>query len=346
MSDHITRGFSLDHVHSYRDIGVTIPTDPQVFYPAKIKKKERLLGTNTVIDVSKLTSGVQPYEERQIKVTINIIDETWITSKGTQSLADYVFNWLYEPSGPRRIDLDIIPTHYFIGEVEQSHDFETNLLEFGEAEVIFQCQPFRISNHAVGDDVFKQFGLRGGKRQNLKISLLPKSEQPLLKVHPVGSVVNLGGWMQSYYDTSETTGPLQKNQLWTIKEQIVLPPLGGNDDFDDVGYRFVEDDDHSIRSRDIVQSFTPVELSVWNPGVTYVSPSVRLTTDNTNAFYKGISIEKDGAVYPFQHNTSPSATPDVVDLTNPGFTLSPGENLLKIYGVSHDVEMVFQEMRL
>ena len=64
MSDHITRGFSLDHVHSYRDIGVTIPTDPQVFYPAKIKKKERLLGTNTVIDVSKLTSGVQPYEER------------------------------------------------------------------------------------------------------------------------------------------------------------------------------------------------------------------------------------------------------------------------------------------
>lgn len=343
MRSYIEKGFSLDGVHSYRDIGVIIPTPPQIYYPAKEKNKEKLIGTNTMYDVSKLMSGVQPYSERRIKILINIIDHSNLTVEATQRIADTVYNWLYEPAGKRRIDLDIEPHYYFMGEVEDSNDFETDLLEVGEAEVFFVCYPFRIGRELVSDDVFRDFDLVNGIRQTTTVSLPPIDQLLPFNELSVGSRFNIGGWSQKFYNGPVPT-VFEQNQTWTVGS-IVTTTDTAPSIYDSRAYTTSENPEYMVRAQDVVQALNPVPFELVNPGANNIVPDIGIRSiTSPNYLWQGFTIEKNGIMYTFK--TSDGNGPIMKEIQNKSFVLTPGVNELKIYGSGLELDFRFREERL
>lgn len=333
----------MDGVHSYRDIGVIIPSPPQIYYPAKEKRKEKLVGTNTMYDVSKLISGVQPYSERRIKIQINIIDHSNLTVEATQRIADEVFNWLYEPSGMRRIDLDIEPHFYFMGEVEDSNDFETDLLEVGYAEVFFVCYPFRIGRELLSDDVFRDFDLVNGIRQTTTVSLPPIEQLLPFNELSVGDKFNIGGWSQKFYKGPVPT-VFEQNQTWTVGSVITTTDTGSAI-YDTRAYATSENPEYKVRAQDVVQALRPVSFDLVNPGANNVVPDIGIRSiTSPNYLWQGFTIEKNGIMYTFK--TSDGNGPIMKEIQNKSFVLTPGVNKLKLYGSGLELDFRFREERL
>ena len=335
------RGFRLDGVHSWFDKGFIIPTDPQVYYPSKIKTKERLIGTNTILDVSTAVSGIQPFEERRIKITINILDYGVIKSKNTQQKAMDLMNWLYLPAGKRRIELDIIPYFYFIGELEEGNDFETNLMEYGIAEVYFTCYPFRISADSKGDDIFRSFNFKNGTRFNRKQWALPTRDQfPLpLKVHEVGDVVTLAPWSQNLTENS-TVGKVTRFHLYqpkVIKSSRISTNPGPNV-IDNRLYTF--ESGETVWAQDILESFVDIvpkspEVTIINDGSVRVKPSMRLI--NNSVFYQGIYVELNGTRHLWRRVSGNNVG------INDTMFLEPGENKLRFIGLDGTIKIWIRE---
>lgn len=332
----------MDGVHSYRDIGVIIPSPPQIYYPAKEKRKEKLIGTNTMYDVSKLISGVQPYGERRIKIQINIIDHSNLTVEATQRIADEVYNWLYEPSGKRRIDLDIEPHYYFMGEVEDSNDFETDLLEIGQAEVFFVCYPFRIGRELISDDVFRDFDLMNGIRQVTKVQLPSIDQLQPFNALSVGDKFNIGGWSQKFYKGPVPT-VFEQNQTWTVGS--ITTTDTGPGIYDTTAYTTSENPAYMVRAQDVVQALKPVSFELVNPGTNNVIPDIGIRNVATsNLLWQGFTIEKNGVMYTFK--TVGANGSIMMEIQNKSFVLTPGVNKIKIYGSGLELDFRFREERL
>lgn len=336
------RGFRLDGVHSWFDKGIIIPTDPQVYYPSKIKTKERLIGTNTILDVSTAVSGIQPFEERRIKITLNILDYGVIKSKNTQQKAMDVMNWLYLPTGKRRIELDIIPHFYFIGELEEGNDFETNLMEYGIAEVYFTCYPFRRTVDSKGDDIFRSFNFKNGTRFNRQQWVLPTRDQFTLplKVHEVGDVVTMSPWSQNLVSdsTNLATTRFHLYQPKVIKSTRMGSGEVNNSIIDRRLYEF--ESGETVWAQDILESFVDIvpkspEVTIINDGSVRVKPSMRLI--NYSSFYQGIYVELNGVRHLWRRLLN-----DNVGINDTMF-LEPGENKLRFIGLDGTIKIWIRE---
>lgn len=339
------RGFRLDGVHSWFDKGFIIPTDPQVYYPSKIKTKERLIGTNTILDVSTAVSGIQPFEERRIKITINILDYGVIKSKNTQQKAMDLMNWLYLPTGKRRLELDIIPHFYFMGELEEGNDFETNLMEYGIAEVYFTCYPFRRSSLSKGDDFFRSFDFRQGTRFSRKpIVTTTRNDYPIpLKKHEVGDVVTLAPWSQRITEDS-SVGNTTRFHLYQPKviKSISTTTTTNPNIIDKTRYTF--ESGESVWAQDILESFPDIidkspEVTLINDGSVRVKPNLNLYSSPPTVFYLGIYVECNGVRHLWRRVFG---SPDNKAYNDTMF-LEPGENKLKFIGIETQVRIWIRE---
>jgi len=336
------RGFRLDGVHSWFDKGIIIPTDPQVYYPSKIKTKERLIGTNTIMDVSTAVSGMQPFEERRIKITINILDYGVIKSKNTQQKAMDVMNWLYFPTGRRRLELDIIPHFYFRGELQEGNDFETNLMEYGIAEVYFTCYPFRRTVDSKGEDIFRSFDFKNGTRFSKQQWALPTRDKfsVPLKVHEVGDVVNLAPWSQTFLQDREH-GVTTRFHLYQPKviKSIRISTIGDTPNvIDKTIYTFESGEE--VWAQDILESFVDItskspEVTIINDGSVRVKPSMRLI--NSGIFYAGIYVELNGERHLWRRLSDNNVG------MNDTMFLEPGENKLRFIGLDGTIKIWIRE---
>ena len=338
------RGFRLDGVHSWFDKGIIIPTDPQVYYPSKIKTKERLIGTNTILDVSTSISGVQPFEERRIKITINVLDYGVIKSKNTQHKAMEIMNWLYFPTGQRKIELDIIPHYYFMGELEEGNDFETNLMEYGIAEVFFTCYPYRKSSTRKGDDIFRTFDFKTGSRYKTGHKTLKATDFTTpLKVHDIGSVVHMAPWSQAFVSegVSGQTTRFQLHQPKVIKSTRVSTTNTNPLVIDKRLYTFESGEE--FWAQDILESFVDIEtrspeITIVNDSPVRVKPQVSITAPSS-PFYVGIYIKINDQLHLVRrdmHSPSTLATSDTL-------YLEPGVNKLRLIGLDQTVSIHFRE---
>ena len=336
------RGFKLDGITS-QSKGLILPVDPQIYYPSKSKVKERITGTNEMIDVGSSILGIEQYNERRIKITINILNYNKVDIFSTQRIAMDVMNWLMEPSGKRRLELDIIPGYYFEAELEDGNDFETNLLEFGIAEVYFTCYPFRKTTYNVGDDIFRYFDFKEGRRQKTDFRLpgLETVQLPYKKLE-VGDVVNLSGWAQSYGGSS--VGKVTRYMLmqnYTITEVRTSTTNTDPNIYDKTLYQL--NNGMVVWAQDIMQSVHPyVEVNLYNGGVTRVIPDILIGVWQNTSYWQGVTIEKDGRMYPMKR----SAESGIRTTNNTIFTLDPGDNKIKIYGVGTRVIFNYEEEKL
>lgn len=338
------RGFKLDGVHSWSDKGFIIPTDPQVYYPSKIKTKERLIGTNTIMDVSTVISGVQPMEERRIKITINVLDYGLIKSKNTQQKAMDLMNWLYFPTGKRRLELDIIPHYYFEAEVEEGNDFETNLMEFGIAEVIFTAYPYRKSLTRKGDDIFRTFNLRSGTRYKTGHQTLKATDFTTpLKVHEIGSAVRLAPWSQ-FFITGGVAGQTTRFQLHQPK--IIKSTRVSTDNtnplvIDKRLYTFESGEEYW--AQDILESFADIEtrspeITIVNDGPVRIKPEVYMSAPGSG-FYVGMYIKVNNQLHLVRRTFR-----SVEELTTSDtLYFEPGINKIRLIGIDQTVGIYFRE---
>lgn len=323
-----TRGFKIDGVHSWYDQGIVIHDNPQISYPEKIKEEEVIPGTNIAYDVSSLVSGIQPYRKRQIKLGINILYQPDINITTTQMFAEHVFNWVYSGSGQKRLELDIIPYHYFLGEVVNSHEFTTNLLEIGYADIIFECYPFRISNNPVGEKTFGEINIMNDWIQDSVIEL-PNISQVTTNQLSIGDTVAIGGWAKKSKNGVDITR-FHLSQMYTLKT-ITSTDVTFNEN------------SLTMAISDIVQRYTPVKFSLMNNGPANIVPQMLISKNEGNSMNAGITIEKDGVFHPIViSDQTQSSTLE----TSETFVLTPGTNDMMIYGSGFSIDFIFREERL
>ena len=318
------RGFRIDGVHSWYDKGIVIHDNPQISFPEKIKQEETIAGTNITYDVSSLISGIQPYGKRQIKLPINMLYQPDINIITTQMFAEHVFNWAYSGSGQKRLELDIIPYYYFLGEVVNSHEFTTNLLEIGYADIIFECYPFRIGVNPVGSKTFGEINIMSDWIQQTLVNL-PKINQLKAQTIQVGDRVNIGPWA-----LSSTIKMYHLHQTYTVKSinGVVVT-------FEEIPI--------TTSSNNIVQAYEPTTFKLMNNGPANIIPEVMMYQSEGNSMNGGITIEMNG-VY---HTLLVSDKTSISTLAhNETFVLQPGLNEMNIYGSGYNLDFVFREERL
>lgn len=309
-------------------MGIVIHDNPQISYPEKIKQEEVIAGTNVAYDVSTLISGIQPYRKRQIKLGINVLYQDDINIRTTQMFAEHVYNWVYKGSGYRVIELDILPYHYFLGEVVENHEFTTNLLEIGYADIIFTCYPFRISNNPIGEKTFGEINILNDWIQPsiIQLSSISSLETNVLSI---GDTVSIGAWATKSNNNINITR-FHLSQRYTIK--TVSSTL--------VTF---EENDLQMKIGDIVERFKPTEFHLMNNGPANILPEVMLYKNEGNSMNAGITIELNGVFYPFVLSDT---TQESLMAHNESFVLNPGNNEMKIYGAGYTIDFVFREERL
>lgn len=320
-------GIVFDDLHN-TDVGVTLSGDVQIGNPSKIKNKIRLTGTNIDYDFSEI-NGVQQWTTRVIKVPMNIIDFDIRDYRSTHLVATRVMNWLAKPNERVKLVIDKFPDYYFMAEVVNLDDIETDIFEIGHFIVEFEAYPFKIRERNALDDEFRTFNFFTDVRQKPEITLPVAETQLPFKPLAIGDIVNIGGWAQ-YFGTQGVVSRYNTSQTYMIED------IREVEDVDFGAYRYDKTQYYLsglntwVRSQDIVQARTAYELEVYNASVTNVVPEVNKTITITGI--GGITIEKDGRFYNI------SQTED-----NRHFTLSPGENKLKIYGQNTRIKIIWRE---
>ena len=201
----MNNGIKFNGKHSFEDLGLTMPRDPQIGFPQKIKKKTRIPGTNIIIDSDEGRNS-QELTEREITVWFNIIEFSSIQIKNTLQIVEKAVNWLMSPVGRRRLELDAIPYYYFEAEVEGVEQFETDLFKTGEAEIKFIAYPYKISKYNEGHNFWNPVNLDTDVWQDVRFSLPDMlSEIVPFKQLPIGEMVILGSWtsIQSLGDSNQ-----------------------------------------------------------------------------------------------------------------------------------------------
>lgn len=320
-------GITFDGIHN-TDVGVTLSGDVQIGNPSKIKNKVRLTGTNIEYDFSEI-NGVQQWNPRPIRVPLNILDFDARDYRSTHLVATRVMNWLAKPNERVKLVIDKFPDYYFMAEVVNLDDIETDIFETGHFIAEFEAYPFKIRERNALDDEFRTFNFFTDVRQKPEITLPVAETQLPFKPLAIGDIVNIGGWAQ-YFGTQGVVSRYNTSQTYMIED------IREVEDVDFGAYRYDKTQYYLsglntwVRSQDIVQARTAYELEVYNASVTNVVPEVNKTITITGI--GGITIEKDGRFYNIRQTED-----------NRHFTLSPGENKLKIYGQNTRIKIIWRE---
>uniref|UniRef100_UPI00359F7F71 hypothetical protein n=1 Tax=Jeotgalibaca porci TaxID=1868793 RepID=UPI00359F7F71 len=320
-------GVRFDGIHN-DDVGVTLSGDVQIGNPSKIKNKIRLTGTNIDYDFSEV-NGVQQWTPRTLKVPMNILDFDIKDYRSTHLVATRVFTWLARPNERVKLVIDKFPDYFFMAEVVNLDDLETDIFETGHFIVEFEAYPFKIRDRIHLDDEFRTFNFFTDVRQKPQITLSAITEQLPFKLLNVGDLVNIGGWAQ-YFGAQGVVSRYNTSQSYMIED------IREVEDVDFGAYRYDKTQYYLsglntwVRSQDIVQARTAYELEVYNASITNVIPEVNKTL--TVLGIGGITIEKDGRFYNLTHFEA-----------NRHFTLSPGLNKLKIYGQNTRIKVIWRD---
>ena len=320
-------GITFDGIHN-TDVGVTLSGDVQIGNPSKIKNKVRLTGTNIEYDFSEI-NGVQQWHYRTIRVPFNLLDFDARDYRSTHLVATRVLNWLAKPNERVKLVVDKFPDYYFMAEVVNLDDIETDIFEIGHFIVEFEAYPFKIRERNALDDEFRTFNFFTDVRQKPEITLPIAEEQLPFKPLAIGDLVNIGGWAQ-YFGTQGVVSRYNTSQSYMIED------IREVEDVDFGAYRYDKTQYYLsglntwVRSQDIVQARTAYELEVYNASVTNVVPEINKTITITGI--GGITIEKDGRFYNLKQTEA-----------NRHFALSPGLNKLKIYGQNTRIRIIWRE---
>ncbi len=320
-------GVRFDGIHN-DDVGVTLSGDVQIGNPSKIKNKVRLTGTNIDYDFSEV-NGVQQWTPRTLKVPMNILDFDIKDYRSTHLVATRVFTWLARPNERVKLTIDKFPDYFFMAEVVNLDDLETDIFETGHFIVEFEAYPFKIRERNALNDEFRTFNFFTDVRQKPEITLPIAEEQLPFKPLAIGDLVNIGGWAQ-YFGAQGVVSRYNTSQSYMIED------IREVEDVDFGAYRYDKTQYYLsglntwVRSQDIVQARTAYELEVYNASITNVIPEVNKTL--TVLGIGGITIEKDGRFYNLTHFEA-----------NRHFTLSPGLNKLKIYGQNTRIKVIWRD---
>lgn len=320
-------GIVFDDLHN-TDVGVTLSGDVQVGNPSKIKNKIRLTGTNIDYDFSEI-NGVQQWTTRVIKVPMNILDFDIKDYRSTHLVATRVLNWLARPNDRVKLTIDKFPDYYFMAELVNLDDIETDIFETGHFIAEFEAYPFKIREKNALDDEFRTFNFFTDVRQKPEITLPRAEDQLPFKQLAIGDLVNIGGWAQQF-------GVQGVVSRYHTSQSYMIEDVREVEDVDFGAYRydkkqyFLSELNTWVRSQDIVQARTAYELEVYNASVTNVVPEINKSITTTGI--GGITIEKDGRFYNLKQTE-----------VNRHFALSPGLNKLKIYGQNTNIKVIWRE---
>lgn len=320
-------GFTFDGIHN-TEVGVTLSGDVQIGNPKKIKVKERVTGTNIEYDFSTI-NGIQEWEPRILYAPLNIMDFDVKDYRSTQLVATRVFNWLARPNERVKLTIDKFPDYYFMAEVVNLDDFETNVRETGEFTVEFEAYPLKYRDRLAIDDEFRTFNFYTDVRQKPGVLLPPMEDQLPFKKLNVGDLVNIGGWAQ-YTGSGGKTSRYHTSQTYMIEEIRTVDDVDfSRQRYDSTQYYLAGLNDW-VRSQDIVQARTGYEVEVHNAGIVPVVPTLR--QDRTGISLAGLTIDKNGRLYNIERLQD-----------NRHMTLDPGENKLLVYGQSVQVDFIWRD---
>lgn len=335
------RGLTFNGEHSLIDMRLTMPNDPQIQFPEKNKRKLRIPGTNHFYDYDQ-HQNLQEYSEREIRCTFNIINFDSIDIAETHKVASRLLNWLMSPVGKSRLELDIIPHFYFLAEVESVSDFETDLFEIGEIEVIFIAEPFKKSTHPEGNALWDAFNFRTDVLQKVKYDLVGTMEKQMDYIDlKIGDMVTIGGWALYRRSHEAGTDPLLKHyetepfyEIIDKRERTVDMAKGL---FSRQEYQI--DNGYWILEQDIVQARSGhVPIKLINVSTHPIIPRIKHHEFEKPNTWIGITIERDGNYYNFRFKNEKQT-----EFLNDSFALNPGENNLKVYGQNNSVEFIWHK---
>lgn len=335
------KGITFDGLHSYYDLGLIMPNDPQIVFPRKVKSKTRIPGTNIIYD-KVLINNIQEYEEREIKVSFNIIDFEDITIRRTHDIASKVLNAYLAKVGRHDLMLDIMPGWKFRAEVENTGPFDTDFFEFGVLELTFKAYPYKISTSMEGFGTWDELYFPNDIIQNVVFETpLRETQLPLTQL-AIGSIVHIGAWSESLGGTRiSNTRNYRLDDAYSIKEKRTGTPTSNNI-MDPTQYKL---GDFWVWAQDIVEAnkhFTPATL--YNVSSTRMFPNINIK--GKSGRIPGITIVKDGIHHRFSQFAPRQKDEDpYVEAHTPNTTLflDPGKNDLKIYGDGQTVTIEWRK---
>lgn len=149
-------GIEFNGKHSYRDFGITLGIERDIGYPEKEKIKVKIPFSNVEYDFSEIY-GDQTYTPRNLKYTLNVLDENKInTTERINIIETKLSNWLMNSNGKQKLYDDAIPGYYFLAEVENGLSFD-EIWNSGTLTVEFTAYPFMISELEEGHDIWDDF---------------------------------------------------------------------------------------------------------------------------------------------------------------------------------------------
>lgn len=334
MSD----GIWFNGKHSYEDLGLTMPRDPQIGFPQKIKKKTRIPGTNIIID-SDEGRNTQEYTEREITVWFNIIDFSNIHIKNTLQIIERAANWLISPVGKNRLEIDNIPYYYFEAEVEGVENFETDMLKTGEAEIKFIAYPFKISKFREGHNLWNPFDLSRDVWQDVQFTLPDLVTQQLpFRQLPIGEMVILGSWtsIQSV-GVNNVIRHYETEPFYEIVAKRTVETDHSNGWYGNTEYQL--SNGYWVRDQNIIQARTRwLDVKLINVSDHPITPKVLHVPSDSGTAWRGITIQRDNNFYNLRGDV-----PRQAEYHNDSFQLLPGENDIRIYGQNNVVEFVWSK---
>lgn len=332
----LIRGISFNGQNSL-DLGLTMPNDPQIQFPSKIKNKLRIPGTNIIYDRNTRPFH-QQFEEREIICTFNVINFTDITIEQTHHVGTKLINWLMGEPGKKRLQLDTDPHYYYMAEVEDVGDLETDLFEFGILEVVFTAMPYKERVVHEGHDIWNEFNFETDYAQEHYHVLPNMTTSPTFNSLSIGQMVNLGGWAVVLPGGQPRLRQHQTSPFYEITKKQSAAYDPGQGWYSRNQYQL--DNGMWVREQDIVQARKEyIDITLRNTSNHSVKPRIfHQPTGSTGATWRGITIRREGKYYNLRGDTVGEQ-----EYVNNIFELNPGVNNLRVYGQNNYVDFIWKQ---
>lgn len=337
----IDKGFKFRGLHSFHDIGLVMPTDPQIRFASKIKNKVRIPGTNKIYTRNN-TAHTEELTEVVITCAINVIDFENITIERTHELASRLLEWTMSSSEREKLELDIIPGWYYMAEVETVGDFDTGFFEYGILEVEFTGYPYKIRETSSANEMWDDLCFPTDYLQDVAFKLPRMEDQVAFLELKVGDIVHIGGWAQFVGGNLVDTAPYLYRKAFEVTGKRNRAG-GANPEGLIFGAREYElNKEFWVVEQDIIEArSSPVDVVLYNSSSHPIFPEIKFEGSTS---LPGITLVRDDKYYdysPYAPRTSPSASFVRHEPVNDNFKLDPGENRFKIYGQYSTVKFVW-----
>ena len=145
-------GFTFNGHHT-SDFGLRVLSSKSMTLPAKNKVTVQLPYADGLLDLSDVY-GTNNFGERTItfpcKIPVGYNDRDELYLAWTK-----IVNWLMSPAGKIKLEDDVMPDFYYLGEVQQAPQIQ-EFSVYSYITIVFQCYPYRF-HHANTTDEWDPF---------------------------------------------------------------------------------------------------------------------------------------------------------------------------------------------